>query len=146
MPYTPPSAAQFRLRFAEFETMTDELISIVLIEAGRSVDTSWTEGDYTRGILYLAAHYASIINRQLLVGTGGGGGGSVGGSLNYERLLKSVSFADRTITYENKPTEEFASEGGGGGTTIRPDTTLYSLMYDEILKRNVPDVLVINGY
>jgi hypothetical protein len=143
MPYNPPSLAEFRVRFAEFETFDDALLSVVMVEASRSVDTTWTEGDYTRGIMYLAAHYASIISRQMLVG--GGGGGSVGGSLNYERLIKSISFEGRSVSYENKPTEEFASEGGGGAA-IRPDMTLYLLMYEELLKKNVPDILVINGY
>jgi hypothetical protein len=57
MPYTPPTADNFRERFPEFDDVDDTVVEASLAEAGRYVDTSWTEGDYAIAIRLLAAHF-----------------------------------------------------------------------------------------
>jgi hypothetical protein len=55
MAYVAPTADEFLTRFPEFEGQ-DDAIDNALIEAGRAVDTNWTEGDYKPAIMYYAAH------------------------------------------------------------------------------------------
>lgn len=59
MAYTLPDSDTFIERFPEFEDTDDELITALITEAARQVDTTWTEGDYTQAIMYLVAHLLS---------------------------------------------------------------------------------------
>lgn len=56
MSYTVPSATAFKARHATFSAVADAAVDAMLAEAARSVSQCWSEGDYTDGIMYLAAH------------------------------------------------------------------------------------------
>lgn len=56
MPYVAPTQEQFRNRFDEFCEIGDDLVDAILVDARRSVSTSWLERDYQMAIMLLAAH------------------------------------------------------------------------------------------
>lgn len=59
MSYALPTATEFKARHVAFAAVADGTVDIFLAEAERSVSTDWSEGDYTDGIMYLAAHLYS---------------------------------------------------------------------------------------
>ena len=56
MPYTIPTAAEFKARHSKFTAVPDALVTSMIAEAARTVTISWCETDYADGIMYLAAH------------------------------------------------------------------------------------------
>jgi hypothetical protein len=58
--YTPPTAANLVALYPEFATVPATTIESYLARAARSVDTSWTEGDFGYGRMALAAHLMTI--------------------------------------------------------------------------------------
>lgn len=59
MPYSIPTVSEFRGLYPEFATTTDPVVQAALDAGARQVDTSWTEGDYSRAIGLYAAHLLS---------------------------------------------------------------------------------------
>ncbi len=57
MAYTAPTVSDFRAAFPAFTDppVTDDTVQFWLTRAGRDVDESWTEGDYTFAIMVRAA-------------------------------------------------------------------------------------------
>lgn len=128
MPYTAPTLADFRARFPEYPvtSVSDESVNLLLTEAGRQVDDTWTEGDYKIAILYLTAHYATIIKRSVATG------GSV------DQVVRQVRFRDRTVVFGYS-----GAVGAGSDQTSSNDQTLYGQLFEELLQRNIPAILVI---
>ncbi len=56
MAYVAPTASDLKARYPAFADVADALVSATLVDAGRHVDDSWTEGDYAPAIMALAAH------------------------------------------------------------------------------------------
>jgi hypothetical protein len=56
MAYTVPTAAEVKARFPAFAAVGDPVVDSAIAEAQRQVDATWTEGDYTLGIMLYAAH------------------------------------------------------------------------------------------
>ena len=56
MPYTVPTASEFKARHAKFDAVADGVVDALLAEASRTVTEDWHEDDYQDGAMYLAAH------------------------------------------------------------------------------------------
>lgn len=134
MPYVLPTVGEFRARYPEFATASEPLTNLILADAGLWVDTTWLEGDYQPAIMAIAGHFMA---RALAASTGATGGG--GGAGGVETYLRSVSFADRTVTY--------GVSSGASARSSESASALASSPYGEyflwLLSRNSPHVLVI---
>lgn len=60
MAYTPPTPANLIERYPAFTAVATPTIQYWLTDAERSVDESWTEGDYPIAIMALAAHNMTL--------------------------------------------------------------------------------------
>jgi hypothetical protein len=58
--YTPPTAANLVAVFPEFSSVSPSIITYYLNRAARSVDTSWTQGDFAHARMLLAAHLMTL--------------------------------------------------------------------------------------
>lgn len=72
MAYNVPTVDEFVTMFPEFGSIDEEVIAAAIVAANRSVDNSWTEGDFKNAILFLTAH-----NLQVAIDGIGGGGGEI---------------------------------------------------------------------
>lgn len=57
MAYTDATASDLKAAFPRFDAVADVTVEYWLTRAQRSVDDTWTEGDYAMGQMLLAAHY-----------------------------------------------------------------------------------------
>lgn len=60
MPYTAPTPAELKARYPVFATVDDVIVQAAIDEAGRMVDETWTEGDYTNAIMLAACHIMAL--------------------------------------------------------------------------------------
>lgn len=108
MAVTPPTVADFIAKFPEFEDVDPSVITDALADAGRNVDDTWIDADFTNGYLLYAAHVVAA--GQLSAGSGGAGGRIVAESLGpisvtYERnasaydadVLGSTTYGQRYL-------------------------------------------------
>lgn len=140
-----PSIDDLKTRFPEFAMFTDVQIADALDDASCWADTSWTQncGDCTKAILFLAAHYLYMnavarAGMPDVVPDGSGGatfieGGNVT-SIRFETM--GVSFSPPRIAGGNS-----SRLGQGGAYDL--STTPYGQRYLDLLKVNVPAVLVV---
>lgn len=129
--YTAPTPAELKLHFPAFAAVDDAVVQYNIDRANRSVDLTWTEGDYTTAIELLACHYMELAG----LGTGteaemnaqGLGGFSMirSGQLTLQRSAKSAGGDDAAN-----------SEWGG---------TLYGRQFYWLLRKNKPPVAVAGG-
>jgi Protein of unknown function (DUF4054) len=115
--YDPPTVEQFVAKFPEF-TGRDAAITVALAEAGRSVDNTWTAGDYPTAIMYLAAHVMTVGDSM---GAGGGAG-----------EIASESLGPISVSYAKT-----------SGDKSLYSSTQYGLFYRRLLKKNVPAIAVV---
>jgi hypothetical protein len=133
MPYTLPTAAQFKAKFPTFAAVGDPTITLAIQEAGASVDLSWVEADYQPAILYLAAHIMTI-DGVLMDGLQLG---SVGGVIAAGQISEA-KIGDAQVKLAGSAG---GSGGAGGATGLR--STGYGLRYLELLRRNQPAVALV---
>lgn len=119
MPYETPTPAQFRTRFPEFASESDDRINMFISDAMRMVDTSWFEGDYQIAILLLAGHYLAT-SRPGMDGTGA--------------IIQSESFGGEI----SKSYAVDKDAGSFGGTS-------YGRRFMEMARRNHPTPFVLGG-
>ena len=70
MAYVDPTSATLKARFPAFASVDDAVVSQAITEAMRSVDQTWTEGDYTLAIMLRAAHILTLDDGCRLLGFG----------------------------------------------------------------------------
>lgn len=120
MAYTAPTVEEFRTKFPEFTDAdySDAAVEAALNEAARSVDESWTEGDFKNARMYLAGHYLSVLQ-------------SAGVSLGQDNL-KALSIGPLSLTFGDKVSfSEFSS-------------TPYGQQFRLLQKKNIgPAILVV---
>ena len=122
MPYTVPTATQFRSRFPRFAAVDSDCIEANIADAARNVDETWFEDDYQPAIMFLAAH--------LLVMEG-----ALGGAIDTPGLITSEKLGDASVTYGNAVADSKNISDYG--------STNYGRRYQELLRKNVPAVLVV---
>ena len=147
----PPTIAEFRAAFPEFQSVTDDQIQMAIDTAMTWIDDWWFWPDAKLAVMYAAAHYLTLHDRA----SGGmitGGGGTGGGSqpiIDPEAGLiwvKSVRFRDRMVSYERVPGNAEATSGGSTTTTTAGEfweSTPYGKLYLSFRRRNVPHIAVI---
>lgn len=124
--YDLPTATFVRTAFPAFAAVPDLMLDFWIARAARSVDTSWTQGDYTYAIALLAAH--------LMTTNGLGAGAEIEGyrSAGIARLKSGtldVSFSD----------------GAAGGNGSAYDSTSYGRQFALLLRQNRGGPRVIVG-
>ena len=115
-------AELLKQRFPEFATVSDDLIEIVMGEAGRWVDETWIEIDRDPAMLHLAAHM--LASQGVL----GGGVSPVLGSPVSRKL------GDASVSYANRATALSPGELSG---------TAYGQHYLRLVRANHPAVAVV---
>lgn len=128
MPYTLPTSDDFLTRFPEFAGTDDDLITQLINDAARFVDTTWLEADYQPAILYMAAHMLTLGNAAAI----GGGGASD---------LSTLSVAIGGITQTFGKTAAAASAASTAWTSGSAYGERFAILRD----LNNPAILVLNG-
>jgi hypothetical protein len=128
MPYTLPTAAQFKAKFPTFAAVADPTITLAITEASASVDRGWVEADYQPAILYLAAHIMTIDG----VVIAGSDLGSAGGVIN-AGLVSEMKVGDVQVKLSGSAG---GSSGSAGGDMTGLRSTGYGRRYVELLRRN----------
>jgi hypothetical protein len=128
MPYTLPTAAQFKAKFPTFAAVADPTITLAITEASASVDRGWVEADYQPAILYLAAHIMTIDG----VVIAGSDLGSAGGVIN-AGLVSEMKVGDVQVKLSGSAG---GSSGSAGGDMAGLRSTGYGRRYVELLRRN----------
>lgn len=91
MPYTLPTASEFKTRFSPvFDDVGDLRIEAVMAEAARMVDESWEEADYQPAINYATAH--GLVMEGVITSVA---------ALTTAGRIKSRSLGDASTTYES---------------------------------------------
>ena len=60
MAYTAPTASDLKTMYPAFASVADATVDTYLTRAMRSVDETWTEGDYADAIMLLACHLMAM--------------------------------------------------------------------------------------
>jgi len=121
MPYTLPTATQFKARFPEFDALGDAYIDVMIGEAARNMDESWEELDYQPAIMFLTAH--NIAEEQ-----------SLGGIYGAPGMTTSSKLGDAQDTYATNQSFDASSIYGG---------TVYGRRFAQLQRVNVPAVALL---
>jgi hypothetical protein len=125
MAYTVPTAADLKTRYPAFAAVADATVNAMIVEANRSVDETWTEGDYAPAIMALAAHIMATEG----LGTDPDSQSNTGQMSNFQ-MIKSGQ-----LTLQRKQSAT--------GTADWYASTRYGNRYLELLGRNKPGVAVV---
>jgi hypothetical protein len=131
MAYTPPTPAELKLHWTAFAAVDDTIVQYNIDRAARSVDASWTEGDYTVATELLACHYMTLAG----LGTG------------TEAEINANGMAGFSMIRSGQLTLQRAATSGGAGGEV-PDQwsgSAYGRQFYWLLKQNKPAVAVTNG-
>lgn len=135
-PCVPPTLEEFKARFPEFEDYDENLIAQAILEASYGADGTWISTslvqDCNLAIGYLAAHYLALgaTAAQALPTTEEVTAGGDVTSISFETMKVSFS-APRFM----------AGSASSGSYEIW--STPYGQRYVELLKMNVPGILVV---
>lgn len=115
----------FFTRFPQFEDADEDVITTLLNEASRQIDTdNWTADDITPATLYLTAHLYVLETGAVDAGTEAAG------------AIASESFGPLSVSYANPG-------GTQSGSIDEIMTTIYGRRFAEIRARNVTGPVVI---
>lgn len=131
MAYTTPTADEFQVRFPEFGTVPDTLITAIIAEAEPLVGVTWFDADRRPAVMYLTAHLLS--GQGYPLATDGTPIGTVG-----HMVRRKVG--DVEVQYGG------GSSSGGGGTSGIPSqyaSSWYGIQFWQIARRNFPAVAVV---
>lgn len=127
MAYVIPTPAQLKTLFPAFASVDDAIVQDAIDAGARNVDTSWTEGDYSRAIMLYACHYMTL--QGLPTGAG------VGATNGAYRQIRSGQL---TLTKYAK-----GEQAGDDGTLM--GSTSYGRLWLDLLGKNRPGVSVLAG-
>lgn len=119
MAYDIPSADDLKAAFPAFAAVEDSVIEFWIVRAGRMVDQSWTEADFTFAQMLLAAHYMT----ENGLGTGAAAQAAAAGASDF-KVMRSGSLT----------LERFDSASGASASGFA--TTSYGRQFAELLARN----------
>jgi hypothetical protein len=119
MAYDIPTAAQLKALFPAFAAVADATVDAWIVRAGRSVDTTWFEEDFTHGHMLLAAHY--MVTNGL--GTGAAAEAAAAGADGFKVMRSGSLTLERFENKEGAAASEFGS-------------TSYGLQFLALAKRN----------
>lgn len=122
MAYTAPTAAQLKAKYPAFAAVADATVDLYLVDAGRAVDTTWTEGDYQTAIMLYAAHLMVLAG----IGVGAEAEANANGLTGYKRIKSGQLDLER------------AGKADSGAANV-PDeyaSTTYGQQYYYLLVKN----------
>lgn len=125
MAYVLPTPADLKLHFKAFAAVDDAVVQFNIDRAARSVDQTWTEGDYTTAIELLACHY--------LVLAGEGTGAEAEANANGLGGFSMIRSGQLTL-------QRGSGAGGGYGDDVPApwNKTTYGQQYWYLLRQNRP--------
>lgn len=109
MAYTVPDAADLKAAFPAFAAVDDDVITYWITRAGRSVDESWTEGDYAHAMMLLAAHL--MVGQGL--GTGAAAAAAAAGASEFKRMKSGALDLERFDSADGSGSGGYASTSYG---------------------------------
>lgn len=125
VPYTVPTPADLKQRYAAFADTDEGAIEVWITDAQRVVTQSWPEGDYAPGILSLAAHSLT------LQGFGASGAAQLpAGVTRFRSGAMDVSVSEKAANVRAT---------GGYGATI------YGQEFQAMLRRNVGGMRLVSA-
>ena len=133
MAYTIPTPAALKAMYPAFAAVPDVTVQAHIDKAARSVDTSWTETDYSDAIMLLACH------NMVLAGLGTGAEAQV----NAQGMAGFTTIRSGNLTLQRAATSQ---GGGSGGDAPQPwNGTQYGIEFYWLLRRNKPPMAVASG-
>jgi hypothetical protein len=129
--YAMPTPAHIKMLFEAFAGVADAKIAYAIQRAARSVDTSWTEGDYSHAIMLLACHYLVL----------GGDGTGAEAQMNAEGMQGFKVIRSASLTLER-------GGNAGGDSSGVPDEwagSIYGRQFWRLLRQNKAGGAVANG-
>ncbi len=120
MAYTDATAADLKAAFPRFADVEDATVEFWLTRARRSVDQTWTEGDYAMGQMLLACHLMTLAG----LGTGAEAAAAAEGAAGF-KSMRSGSFS----------LERFDNGNGGAQSTIM--STSFGQQFSALARQNV---------
>lgn len=136
MPYTTPTAAEFKARFPEFTVVSDTLIGLVIAESEPQVGEDWIERDRKPALLFLVAHKLSMQGEPARSAAGGG-------SAVIPGVIKRRKVGDVETEYQN------ANERLGTGSGVNTvglsgyELTYYGREFRTFLRKNFTAVAAV---
>lgn len=128
MSYTMPTPTTLKAHFPAFAAVADDTVQFNIDRAARSVDTTWTEGDYATAIELLACHYMTLAG----LGTGATAAANAHG-LDSFKVIKSGQLQLERAS---------ASGGAAEGYPAAYAGSLYGRQFYDLLAVNKPAVTV----
>src|SRR5687768_1299820 len=122
MAYTTPTADELQAAFPAFADVDDAVVTFNITRANRSIDSSWTEGDYATAIMLLACHY------MVLAGLGTGAEAAV----NAQGLAGFTSIRSGSLSLSRGAT----SQGGGGEVPAEYAGSVYGQQFYWLMRQN----------
>jgi hypothetical protein len=147
MAWTPPTLAEFNLRFPELSAYDQVLAQYLLDDSNtRVAEGNWADHDKTPASLNLTAHRL-VMSPGAVPGFDPETGGGSGGITPESGAVKSRTVGDVRVEYETKSDYIKGSSGGGvsGGAGPLGEfyLTVYGRHYLYIMKLNFPAVAVV---
>lgn len=126
MSYIVPTPSDLAARFPGFAAVPPPIIANAIAEAQSRVDQTWLPGDYSIGIMLLAAHTMTLDG----LGTGAEAAAGAAGALGFQSMRSGSLSLDRR------------SPAGDDREPSLYDETTYGRRFLALLKVNRPAVLV----
>lgn len=127
MAYTPPTAADFKLRFPAFGSVPDEQIGAALDDAASVADDGWSDADRRKAVMLQAAHDMT----QNGIGTGAEAELAKAGALGFTSFRSGQLQLDRS--------EASAATASGDPLT----QTSYGRQLLDLIRRRFSGVMVV---
>lgn len=131
MAYTLPTPAELKLHWPAFAAVDDTVVQYNIDRAARSVDSSWTEGDYTAAVELLACHYMTLAG----LGTG------------TDAEMNAQGMAGFSMIRSGQLTLQRAATSGGDSGAV-PDQwagSTYGKQYYWLLRQNKAGPALVPG-
>lgn len=120
--YNPPTPAYLVLMFPQFAAVAPSTIAAYIVRANRSVDATWTQGDYAFAIMLLACHLMTLAG----LGTG------------TEAEMNAQGMAGFSMIRSGQLTLQRAATSGGAGGEVPSEWSgsLYGKQFYALLRQN----------
>jgi hypothetical protein len=125
VPYTAPTPAELKTRYAKFASVADDTVQYWLTDAERIVTTAWIEADYQPAIMAYAAHNLALEGLE----AGGLAGQVPTGVTQFRSGNFSVGFSESAASAEGYASTRYGQDfkiylrRNRGGARVVGDTT-----------------------
>lgn len=131
MAYDLPTPADLKLHFPAFAAVTDPVVQYNIDSAARSVDESWTEGDYTRAVELFACHLMTLAG----LGTGADAQANAQGLAGFSMIRSGQLTLQRAV----------ASGSSDDGVPPQYSGSVYGRQFWWLMAQNRPRATVTGG-